>query len=190
MWSRWPQRSGPNRREGGNSRPDHGVLPMRSASRVPRLAPRAHPQHSRPRLIRSPDLEEARVPLARYALPIGDFRRRTRPHRAGGKLTLRAFHWADEQLKKQRIAVAAIARQLGVYWHTIWKNIMALVHLELAAHRLPRDRVLTGCVDHTTDTRGRIRARLLDLVPGRSDNIARHMQIWVILRKRYPIYTG
>lgn len=110
-------------------------------------------------------------------------------HRIGPreKLTVRACHWAHEQLKKQDIAVSAIARQLGVDWHTIWDNIKALAQLELADPKrlegvttlgvdehiwrhtgFPSGRVLTGFVDHSRDAKGRIRARLLDLVPGRS----------------------
>ncbi|RAX49863.1 hypothetical protein DQ353_06770 [Arthrobacter sp. AQ5-05] len=110
-------------------------------------------------------------------------------HRIGPreKLTVRACHWAHEQLKKQDIAVSAIARQLGVDWHTVWDNIKPLAELELADPKrlegvttlgvdehiwkhtgFPNDRVLTGFVDHTRDAMGRIRARLLDLVPGRS----------------------
>lgn len=103
------------------------------------------------------------------------------------KLTVRAIHWAFDLMKKQDIAVSAIARQLGVDWHTIWDNIAPLAALEYRdPTRLqgvdalgvdehvwrhtgfPSGRVITGMIDHTRDAQGKVRARLLDLVPGRS----------------------
>jgi transposase len=85
--------------------------------------------------------------------------------------------------------VAGIARQLGTSWRTVWRSIAGLLeamaadesrfdgvrtlgvdehiwHHVSVAERGPKE--LTGMVDLTRDQAGRVRARLLDLVPGRS----------------------
>ncbi len=109
-------------------------------------------------------------------------------------LTTRAGWWALGQLRREHASVAGIARQLGTTWRTVWRAIKPLLE-EMAADearfsdvtalgvdehiwhhvstkpvkdggRGPKE--LTGMVDLTRDQHGRVRARLLDLVPGRS----------------------
>ena len=90
--------------------------------------------------------------------------------------------------------MAGLARQLGTTWRTVWRSIKPLLaamaaddtrfkgvtslgvdehiwhHVSTkpveAGGRGPKE--LTGMVDLTRDQQGRVRARLLDLVPGRS----------------------
>lgn len=110
------------------------------------------------------------------------------------KLTRRACRWSIEQIRREHASVNGIRRQLGTSWRTVWESIKPL----LAAADLDQDRFdgvsilgvdehvwhhvstkpideggrgpkeLTGMVDLTRDANGHIRARLLDLVPGRS----------------------
>ncbi len=104
-------------------------------------------------------------------------------------LTSRAVRWAIGQLRREHATVQGLARQLGVDWKTLWRSIKPRL-VELAAdesrfdgvvslgvdehlwhHVDPRRRgpkELTGMVDLTRDAGGKVRARLLDLVPGRS----------------------
>ena len=112
---------------------------------------------------------------------------------ARAKLTTRAAWWAIGCIQRDTASVAAVARRLGVDWHTLWNSISPLV-AELADdparlsgvevlgvdehiwHHAPRPgkgpKELTGMVDLTKkpDEQGRLQpqARLLDLVPGRS----------------------
>jgi hypothetical protein len=58
-------------------------------------------------------------------------------------------------LRREHASVRGIARQLGTTWNTVWISFRPLLKL-------------TGMVNLTTDAKGRTRARLLDLVPGRS----------------------
>jgi transposase len=109
-------------------------------------------------------------------------------------LTTRACWWAIRQLRREHASVAGIARQLGTTWRTVWTSIEPLLksmaedetrfngvqtlgvdehvwhHVSTkpieAGGRGPKE--LTGMVDLTRDQQGRTRARLLDLVPGRS----------------------
>lgn len=109
-------------------------------------------------------------------------------------LTTRACWWAITQIRREHASVAGIARQLGTTWRTVWKAIEPLLlamaddesrfagvtslgvdehiwhHVSTkpasAGGRGPKE--LTGMVDLTRDLQGRVRARLLDLVPGRS----------------------
>jgi transposase len=109
-------------------------------------------------------------------------------------LTVRACWWAVRQLRREHASVAGIARQLGTTWRTVWTSIQPLLqtmaddetrfdgvttlgvdehvwhHVSTkpveAGGRGPKE--LTGMVDLTRDQHGRTRARLLDLVPGRS----------------------
>jgi transposase len=109
-------------------------------------------------------------------------------------LTTRACWWAVRQLRREHASVAGIARQLGTTWRTVWTSIQPLLaamaedetrfdgvtrlgvdehvwhHVSTkpveAGGRGPKE--LTGMVDLTRDQHGRTRARLLDLVPGRS----------------------
>lgn len=112
---------------------------------------------------------------------------------ARGSLTCRAVTWAIERLRREHACIAGLARRLGVAWKTLWRAIkprlQALAEDETRFagvsslgvdehvwhHADPRKRgpkELTGMVDLTRhqDERGRwrVRARLLDLVPGRS----------------------
>jgi len=112
---------------------------------------------------------------------------------ARAKLTTRAVWWAISCIGRDTASVAALARRLGVDWHTVWDAISPLL-AELADdpargegvavlgveehiwHHAPRPgkgpKELTGMVDLTRrpDAKGKVRtqARLLDLVPGRS----------------------
>lgn len=109
-------------------------------------------------------------------------------------LTVRACWWAIAQVRREHASVAGIARQLGTTWRTVWTSIEPLLKemaqdearfagvatLGVDEHvwhhvstrpvedggRGPKE--LTGMVDLTRDQHGRTRARLLDLVPGRS----------------------
>lgn len=109
-------------------------------------------------------------------------------------LTTRAAWWAVGLLRREHASVAGIARQLGTTWRTVWRAVRPLLeamaadearfaevtalgvdehiwhHVSTkpieAGGRGPKE--LTGMVDLSRDQRGRVRARLLDLVPGRS----------------------
>jgi transposase len=103
------------------------------------------------------------------------------------KLTARAAWWAISCIQRDTASVAAVARRLGVDWHTVWDAIRPLL-AELADdpdrlagvevlgvdehiwHHTPKPgkgpKELTGMVDLTR--RDGSPARLLDLVPGRS----------------------
>lgn len=108
---------------------------------------------------------------------------------ARGSLTCRAVTWAIGQLRTQHATISGLARALGVGWWTLWRAVKP--ELELLAgdpgrftgvtslgvdehiwhHGETRQRgpnELTGMVDLTRDAGGRVRARLLDLVAGRS----------------------
>ena len=112
-------------------------------------------------------------------------------------LTTRACWWAIGQLRCEHASVAGIARQLGTTWRTVWRSIEPLLEAMAADEarfaevsalgvdehiwhhvstkpiedggRGPKE--LTGMVDLTRDQAGRVRARLLDLVPGRSGKV-------------------
>lgn len=103
------------------------------------------------------------------------------------KLTTRAIAWAVTQLRAHDIAVSALAQMLGVAWNTVWDAIAPVIKGQVAAEeRLagvnalgvdehvwrhvgpPGTGLVTGIVDHSRDEHGRPRARLLDLVPGRT----------------------
>ncbi|PRY57081.1 transposase [Knoellia remsis] len=109
-------------------------------------------------------------------------------------LTTRARVWAVEQLRREHASVNGIRRQLGTGWRTVWESIKPILQaadadparfdgvaiLGVDEHvwhhvstkpvedggRGPKE--LTGMVDLTRDANGHTRARLLDLVPGRS----------------------
>ena len=104
-------------------------------------------------------------------------------------LTSRACWWAIAQLRAENASVLGLARQLGTTWRTLWRAIKPLLTLmaedptrfdgvtilgvdeHIWHHVSEKDRgpkALTGMVDLTRDEHGRTRARLLDLVPGRS----------------------
>jgi hypothetical protein len=102
-------------------------------------------------------------------------------------LTHGAVIWATDALTDDDTTVAALARRLDVDWHTLWDA------LKVEAHRRADDpnrltgveslgvdehiwrpgsfgqgREVTCMVDLTHDANGQVRARLLDLVLGRS----------------------
>ncbi len=109
-------------------------------------------------------------------------------------LSTRACWWAIGQLRREHASILGLARQLGTSWRTVWRAICPLLEqmadddarfdgvtaLGVDEHvwhhvstkpikdggRGPKE--LTGMVDLTRDSKGRTRARLLDLVPGRS----------------------
>jgi len=104
-------------------------------------------------------------------------------------LTLRACWWAIRQLRFEHASVLGLARQLGTSWRTVWRSIEPLLQAMAADparfdsvtslgvdehiwHHVDERRrgpkALTGMVDLSRDQAGRTRARLLDLVPGRS----------------------
>ena len=111
-----------------------------------------------------------------------------------GLLTRRACWWAIGQIRREHASVAGVCRQLGTTWNTVWSAIKPLLvemdedparfdgvtTLGVDEHiwhhvstkpiadggRGPKE--LTGMVDLSRAERGRVRARLLDLVPGRS----------------------
>ena len=109
-------------------------------------------------------------------------------------LTRRACWWAIRQIRYEHGSVAGVARQLGTTWNTVWSSIRPLLEAMAADEsrfdgvvRLGVDehiwhhvserpigaggrgpKALTGMVDLTPTADGKVRARLLDLVPGRS----------------------
>jgi transposase len=109
-------------------------------------------------------------------------------------LSTRACWWAIGQIRREHASVAGIARQLGTTWNTVWKSVRPLLEAMAGdesrfagVERLGVDehvwhhvstrpigdggrgsKELTGMADLTPDQHGRSRARLVDLVPGRS----------------------
>lgn len=127
--------------------------------------------------------------------PIGSFTEQNEDvAKRRGLLTRRACWWAVGQIRREHASVAGVCRQLGTTWNTVWSAIKPLLvemdkdpgrfdgvtTLGVDEHiwhhvstkpvsdggRGPKE--LTGMVDLTRDANGRVRARLLDLVPGRS----------------------
>ena len=110
------------------------------------------------------------------------------------KLTSRAIDWAVDALSWDDTSVSALARHLGVDWHTVMDAVRAEAERRLAdparltgvrtlgvdehiwrpgLHQHTRDRpdrqrAVTSIVDLTRDAHGQMRAKLLDVVPGRS----------------------
>ncbi|PJI95196.1 ISL3 family transposase [Luteimicrobium subarcticum] len=108
---------------------------------------------------------------------------------ARGSITVRAVAWAIGQLRREHATIAGLARRLAVSWWALWRAIKPVLErlagdesrfagvrsLGVDEHiwhhgdrhvRGPKE--LTGMVDLTRDEKGRVHARLLDLVPGRS----------------------
>lgn len=100
------------------------------------------------------------------------------------------------QLRREHATIQGLARQLGTSWKTVWRAVKP--ELERLAddparfggvstlgvdehvwhHVDPRrqgPKELTGMVDLTRDDHGRVRARLLDLMPGRSGEGVREL---------------
>jgi transposase len=104
------------------------------------------------------------------------------------KLTARAIGWAIDALTHDDTTVAALARRLGVDWHTAWNAIEAEAvvrvedpgrlngvrvlgvdeHIWRPSRVGDRDRAVTTMVDLTRCQQGCLHARLLDVVTGRS----------------------
>ena len=110
---------------------------------------------------------------------------------ARAKLTTRAVAWAVQTLRWDDSTVSALARQLGVDWHTLMdairtRSIDDLDDEPTRSARLAgvdtlgvdehiwkpsarhRDRAVTSIVDLTRDEHGQVHARLLDVTLGRS----------------------
>jgi transposase len=102
-------------------------------------------------------------------------------------LTRRAIIWAADALTDDDTTVAALARRLGVDWHTLWDalkvearrradhpdRLSGVESLGVDEHvwrpgKFGQGREVTCMVDLTRDANGQVRARLLDLVLGRS----------------------
>jgi transposase len=104
------------------------------------------------------------------------------------KLTARAVAWATDALAHDDTTVSALARHLGVDWHTCWDAVeveaarrisdparlsgVSVLGVDEHVWRPSRigdpQRAVTGIVDLTRDGEGNLHARLLDVVPGRS----------------------
>ncbi len=102
-------------------------------------------------------------------------------------LTSRAITWATDALAHDDTTVSALARHLRVDWHTLWRavkteatrrttgegRLSGVRTIGVDEHiwrprRRSTDRAVTAMVDLTRDEHGRLHARLLDVVPGRS----------------------
>jgi transposase len=105
-------------------------------------------------------------------------------------LTSRAVGWATHALSWDDTTVSALARQLGVDWHTCWDavevearartsdptRLQNVKTLGVDEHiwrpsRIGVDRAVTIMVDLTRDQAGCLHARLLDAVVGRSGSV-------------------
>lgn len=129
------------------------------------------------------------------ACPVGVFSEQDeRVARPRALLTVRACRWAIAELGGEHASVQGLARRLGTTWRTVWTSIEPILATAAADEsrfenvtilgvdehvwhhvstkpiehggRGPKE--LTGMVDLTRDQHGRVHARLLDLVPGRS----------------------
>jgi transposase len=103
-------------------------------------------------------------------------------------LTSRAITWATDALVHDDTTVSALARHLRVDWHTLWRAVKAEAvtrtsrperlagvttlgvdeHIWRPSRQAQTDRAVTAMVDLTRDEHGRLHARLLDVVAGRS----------------------
>ena len=100
---------------------------------------------------------------------------------------MRAVRWATDALSHDDTTVSALARHLGVAWHTAWTAIETEAKARVARperlagvktlgvdehiwrpSRVGTDRAVTIMVDLTRDQDGCLHARLLDAVVGRS----------------------
>jgi len=102
-------------------------------------------------------------------------------------LTSRAISWATDALAHDDTTVSALARHLGVDWHTLWRAVKTEATARItrpgrlsSVRTIGVDehiwrpstrsayRAVTAMVDLTRDEQGKLHARLLDVVPGRS----------------------
>jgi len=105
-------------------------------------------------------------------------------------LTVRAVRWAVDALSCDDTTVSALARHLGVDWHTCWDAVEVEAKARVAdpgrrqnvktfgvdehiwrPSRIGVDRAVTIMVDLTRDQAGCLHARLLDAVVGRSGTV-------------------
>jgi hypothetical protein len=105
-------------------------------------------------------------------------------------LTVRAVGWAADALAHDDATVSALARHLGVDWHTAWNAIeieakvrtgdptrlTGVKTIGVDEHiwrpsRVGVDRAVTIMVDLSRDQAGCLHARLLDAVVGRSGSV-------------------
>ncbi len=111
--------------------------------------------------------------------------------RARAKLTSRAVAWALEALRHDDTTVSAIARHLGVDWHTAREAIRHAATTHLAepgrltgvktlgvdehiwrpSKNASADKAVTVMVNLPSDAQGQLHARLLDAVQGRSGRV-------------------
>lgn len=125
---------------------------------------------------------------AETTCPVGTFSERHDLIAPRAKLTTRAVSWATDALEHDDTTVSALARHLGVDWHTCWDAVeseavrrladparldgVATLGVDEHIWRPSRigdaSRAVTSMVDLTRDEGGHLRARLLDVVPGRS----------------------
>src|SRR5215213_1883087 len=117
---------------------------------------------------------QRRYQCAEPACPVGGFSEDHDLAAPRAKLTVRVVWWAISCIQRDNASVASLARRLGVDWHTIWEAIKPLLEQladEHIRHHQPRPgkgpKEQTGIVD-LTRRNGKPRARLLDLVRGRS----------------------
>lgn len=114
--------------------------------------------------------------------------RRTASRRHGAKLTSRVAEWAVSLLRLDETTVSAIARRLGVNWHTCWNAVRKHAetsidinkrasgvktsrvdeHIWRPSRISSADKAVTVMVDLTRGPDRRLCARLLDAVQGRS----------------------
>ena len=124
---------------------------------------------------------------AEGSCPVGTFSESHELIAPRAALTARAVAWATDALAHDDTTVSALARHLGVDWHTLWHAVKREAtrrttrrdrldgvrtlgvdeHIWRLSHHGPQ-RAVTAMVDLTRDEQGRLRARLLDVVPGRS----------------------
>jgi len=110
---------------------------------------------------------------------------------ARATLTSRAIGWAVDALAHDDTTVSALARHLRVGWHTLWRAVRGEAdartsrpgrlegvktlgvdeHIWRPGRFREGERAVTGMVDLTRDADGRLHARLLDVVPGRSGTV-------------------
>jgi transposase len=127
---------------------------------------------------------------AEPACPVGTFSETHELVAPRAKLTSRAIAWAVDALRHDDTSVSALARHVGVDWHTLWDAIRSAAderirdtnrltgvstlgvdeHVWRPSRHGP-DRAVTAMVDLTRDADGCVWARLLDVVPGRSGTV-------------------